>query len=146
MVFSPPDHLVKSNDRFHWWNSVKGANWRHPEGPNSTIKDRGNYPVVHIAYEDALVYAKWAGKRLMAEAESEFAQRGAGRLVPAQQVWSLRHGRKCLGMDGTGGGRRGARPKKTGGGCEDALLVAGRCISCLAVLHREFKNTKHVKS
>ena len=54
VVFSPPENPVKLNDHFQWWSYVKGANWRHPEGPKSTIKDHGNYPVVHIAYEDAL--------------------------------------------------------------------------------------------
>jgi len=76
VVFAPPDHPVKLNDHFQWWNYVKGANWRHPEGPKSTLKDRGKHPVVHIAYEDVLAYAKWAGKRLPTEAEFEFAQRG----------------------------------------------------------------------
>jgi formylglycine-generating enzyme len=76
VVFSPPDYPVKLNDHFQWWNYVKGADWRHPEGPKSTIKDRGNYPVVHIAYQDVLAYAKWAGKRVPTEAEFEFAQRG----------------------------------------------------------------------
>ena len=96
VVFAPPDHPVKLNDHFQWWSYVKGANWRHPEGPKSTIKDRGKYPVVHIAYEDVLAYAKWAGKRLPKEAEYEFAQRGGLERKPYTWGDELKPGGKFM--------------------------------------------------
>ena len=96
VVFAPPDHPVKLNDHFQWWSYVKGANWRHPEGPKSAIKDRGNYPVVHIAYEDVLAYAKWAGKRLPTEAEYEFAQRGGLERKPYTWGDELKPGGKFM--------------------------------------------------
>ncbi len=85
VVFSPPGHQVMLNDHYQWWSYVKGANWRHPSGPESSIKGKENYPVVQVAYADAVAYANWAHKRLPTEAEWEFAARGG--LAGKPFVW-----------------------------------------------------------
>ena len=76
LVFSPPDRAVPLDDERQWWTYAKGASWRHPLRASSTITGKGRYPVVHVAYEDAEAYAKWAGRRRPTEAEWGFAARG----------------------------------------------------------------------
>jgi formylglycine-generating enzyme required for sulfatase activity len=70
------DAVANMNNYFQWWTWKIGANWRHPSGPNSTIEGKDNYPVVHIAFEDALAYCKWANRSLPTEAQWESAAQG----------------------------------------------------------------------
>src|SRR4030095_546617 len=85
VVFNKPKERVNLRNCYNWWSYVAGADWRHPEGPSSSIDDRPDYPVVHIAYEDAEAYAAWIGGELPTEAEWEFAARDG--LDGAEYAW-----------------------------------------------------------
>ncbi len=84
-VFVPPMQRVDMRNAYNWWAFIAGADWRHPDGPDSTLNGRDRHPVVHVAYEDVIAYAAWAGKELPTEAEWEFAARGG--LDGAEYAW-----------------------------------------------------------
>ncbi len=85
LVFRRTAGPADLRDFRQWWAFLPGANWRRPDGPGSSVRDRGRRPVTHVAYPDAQAYAAWAGKSLPTEAEWEFAARGG--LDGAVYVW-----------------------------------------------------------
>jgi len=76
IVFKKPTTKVDTRNLYSWWEYKPGADWKHPEGPESNVDDRGNHPVVHMTYDDASAYCEWKGKSMATEAQWEYAARG----------------------------------------------------------------------
>src|SRR4029450_10110344 len=84
-VFRQPAHRVDLRNQYNWWSYIPGADWCHPQGPDSSIDEWPDHPVGHVAWEDVEAYAQWAGKMLPTEVEWEFAARGG--LDGAPYAW-----------------------------------------------------------
>lgn len=84
VVFLVPENVTEASP-VDWWQFVKGASWRHPLGPDSSIRGMDHYPVVQVTHADAKAYAQWSGRRLPTELEWEFAARGG--LDGATYAW-----------------------------------------------------------
>ncbi len=116
VVFVPPVERVNLSDHFQWWQFVAGADWRHPQGPDSSLEGRDDHPVVHVAFADVEAYARWAGKELATEAQWEWAARASNadtvyawgdELEPGGRhmanVWQGEFPRQNLAEDGYAG-------------------------------------------
>jgi sulfatase modifying factor 1 len=103
LVFRKTRGPVDLRDVRNWWAYTPSADWRHPEGPDSNLGGRERHPVVHVAYEDAEAYARWAGKELPTEAEWEYAARGG--LEAATYAWGDEFAPKGKMMANTWQGR-----------------------------------------
>lgn len=79
------DQVLGSAPGAPWWLSVKGADWKHPYGPESDLADLADHPVVHVSWRDASSYAEWAGRALPSEWQWEAAARGG--LIGARYAW-----------------------------------------------------------
>jgi formylglycine-generating enzyme len=85
LVFVKPNGPVDRRNVGNWWQYMRGADWRHPQGPRSSIHGKSDHPVVHVSFADAEAFARWEGKELPTEAEWEFAARGG--LDGATYAW-----------------------------------------------------------
>lgn len=96
VVFQQPSGPIPRHSHYAWWGWMPGADWRHPEGPGSTLNGRERHPVLHVAWEDVAAYAAWAGKSLPTEAEWEYAARGGQEGLPFAWGEELAPGGKML--------------------------------------------------